>query len=291
MRGFESLLLRHKIKISDSLSRDCYLIFLSFHSKIRIIIGKVCYDMKDFTLEVCVDSVESATAAVQGGATRLELCANLVIGGTTPSIFLFREIRKLCPVPINVIIRPRFGDFCYSSSELKIMIAEITQYLNEGADGVVFGALLPDGGLDQAAMKPLCRAADKMSITLHKAFDMSKDPYAVFKQAEALGISTILTSGQRKNVLDGVDLIKELALSGKIDIMVGGGVNASIIPELRAKTGISSFHLSGKVLFNSPMVYRNPEMSMGISEFGEYDIFRTSSELVAAARKVLEEIA
>ena len=246
--------------------------------------------MKDFILEVCVDCLESATEAVNGGGTRLELCANLVIGGTTPSLYLFREIRKTGNTPVHALVRPRFGDFCYSESEVRIMAEEIRSFREEGVEGVVIGVLRPDGSLDMASMETLCRAADGLSITLHRAFDMCKEPFETLRQAEELGIKTILTSGQRNHCLDGADLISKLAVNSRIDIMAGAGVSADVIRELRVKTGISSYHLSGKIVLDSPMVYRNPDLSMGLPSLGEYELWRTSGERIAAARKVLEEL-
>jgi len=247
--------------------------------------------MKNFTLEVCVDSVESAEAAAMGGATRLELCANLVIGGTTPGVFLLREIKRICRIPVNVLIRPRFGDFCYTKSELRIMAEEIRQFAGEGANGAVIGALRPNGDLDIESMEFLCCFADGMALTLHRAFDMSRDPFKTRKQAEELGVGTILTSGQRNRCLDGAGLIGELAALGGVDIMAGGGVTADVIRQLREKTGISSYHLSGKIVVDSPMVYRNPDLSMGLPSLSEYERWQTSAENITAARKVLEEVA
>ena len=246
--------------------------------------------MKNFILEVCIDSVESASEAAQGGATRFELCANLVIGGTTPSIYLLREIRKITDIPVHAIIRPRFGDFCYTESEQRIMEAEIKQFRDEGVEGIVTGVLSPDGTFNMPAMKRLCKAADGMHIALHRAFDMCKDPFTALKQAEELGIRTILTGGQQNSCLDGAELIKELASRTKIDIMAGSGVTAEVVPQLRTITGISSFHLSGKVTIESPMVYRNPNLKMGLPSLGEYEIQRTSAERISAVRKILEVI-
>jgi len=246
--------------------------------------------MKNFTLEVCIDSVESAAAAVQGGATRLELCANLVLGGTTPGVFLLREIRKISNIPIHAIIRPRFGDFCYTDSELRIMAEEVRQFKAEGAEGVVIGVLSPDGSLDMAAMKALCDAAGGMNVAMHRAFDMCNDPFEALKQAEGLGVCTILTSGRRNLCLDGAELLGQLNAQSKLEIMAGSGVSATNIPQLRAIAGLSSYHLSGRVAIDSPMVYRNPELSMGLPSLSEYELWRTSADLIAAARKVLEDI-
>ncbi|MCL2821321.1 MAG: copper homeostasis protein CutC [Oscillospiraceae bacterium] len=246
--------------------------------------------MKDFTLEVCIDSVESAIEAAKGGATRYELCANLIIGGTTPSIYLFREIRKLNNITVHAIIRPRFGDFCYTDSELRIMAEEIKQFKDEGVEGIVTGVLKPDGTINMPAMETLCKAAGGIHVALHRAFDMCKDPFDALKQAEQLGIGTILTGGQQNNCIDGAELIKEIAAKTSVDIMAGSGVSADTIPDLRKITGVSSYHLSGKVSIESPMLYRNPNLKMGLPSMSEFEIQRTSSEKIAAVRKILEEI-
>jgi len=205
-------------------------------------------------------------------------------------VFLYREIRKTSSIPIHVLIRPRFGDFCYTGSELRIIEEEVKQFKLEGADGVVIGALQPDGSLDAAAMETLCRAADGIRITLHRAFDMCRDPFEALRQAEELGITAILTSGQRSRCLDGAELLKELAARSDIDIMAGAGVDADVIQKLRVITGISSYHMSGKVSVDSIMAFRNPDLSMGLPMQSEYELWRTDAGQIAAARRVLEEI-
>ena len=246
--------------------------------------------MKDFILEVCVDSVESASEAVKGGATRLELCANLVIGGTTPSVFLYREIRKFTDIPIHAIIRPRFGDFCYTESEIRIMVEEIRQFKSECADGVVTGALLSDGNIDMASMEMLRKVADGMHFAMHRAFDMCVDPVKAMKQMENLGVGTVLTSGQKNTCLDGAPLIKELTGLTNIDIMAGSGLTPDSIRHIRTITGISSYHLSGKVVVQSPMVHRNSDLKMGLPSLSEFELWRTCARNIAEAKSVLEEI-
>ena len=147
-------------------------------------------------IEACVDSYASAMAAARGGADRLELCANLAIGGTTPSLSLFRQVRRDCPVKVNVLIRPRFGDFLYDQAELEEIAEEIDAFRELGANGVVIGVLTPEGALDQAAMARLMERAGDMEVTLHRAFDMTRDPFAALEAAVSLGCRTILTSGQ-----------------------------------------------------------------------------------------------
>ena len=171
--------------------------------------------MKDFVLEACVDSVESALAAVKGGANRLELCSNLVIGGTTPSQWLYEEIRKESDIRIHALIRPRFGDFCYTDHEFEIIRNEVRMFRKLGAEGVVIGILRPDGTLNMEEMEKLMEDAGDMSVTLHRAFDVCRNPYETFEQAKRLGISTILTSGQKNSCVAGKELLRELVSHGK----------------------------------------------------------------------------
>ena len=143
--------------------------------------------MSKYILEVCVDSVESAISAYNGGATRIELCSNLVIGGTTPDLELFKTIRNHIQIPINVMIRPRYGDFCYTEYEHEIMCRQVENFKNEGADAVVIGSLNIDGTLNEKQMKELIKEAGQCKITLHRAFDMCKDYFQTMEEAIKLG--------------------------------------------------------------------------------------------------------
>lgn len=248
--------------------------------------------MGRFILEGCVDSVESAINASKGGANRLELCSNLVIGGTTPSKGLFLQVRKNCNTKIHVLIRPRFGDFCYTEQEYNIIQEDIKMFRELGADGVVIGVLKPDGSLDAKRMEDLINLAGSMSVTLHRAFDVSKNPYEVLEQAKGLGIQTILTSGQKNHCLKGKDLIRELVekAAGELEILVGGGVNAKVIKEIYPETKATSFHMSGKITKNSDMIYRKDDVSMGIPSLSEYEIWQTDEQIIREARETLEHL-
>ena len=144
--------------------------------------------MKDYMLEVCVDSVESAIAAQRGGAKRLELCGNLIIGGTTPTPALFRAVKAAVDIKIHVLIRPRFGDFCYTDAEFAIIREEVRQFRELGADGVVIGILRPDGSLNMEQMGELIREAGGMQITLHRAFDVCSDPMRALEELSLIHI-------------------------------------------------------------------------------------------------------
>lgn len=249
--------------------------------------------MKDFVLECCVDSVDSAVNAAKGGAVRLELCGNLIIGGTTPSPSLFKEIRKYTDIPVNVLIRPRFGDFCYNSHEIEIMRDEIKLFREMGANAAVIGVLNPDGTLNRRAMGKLMDAAGDMKITLHRAFDVCKDPYEALEEAISMGINTILTSGQKNSCLAGWELLKELVekAQDRIEILVGAGVDADAIRELAPKVHAKSFHMSGKITRDSAMEYRKQGVNMGLPSLSEFEIWETSEEKIRAARNVLEGLA
>lgn len=245
--------------------------------------------MSSSLLECCVDSVESALLAQQGGADRLELCANLIIGGTTPSTALYEQIRTHSAIRIHVLIRPRFGDFLYTEEELSVMEREIRAFRRVGAEGAVFGCLTPDGSLDLEAMKRLMDAADGMSVTLHRAFDMCRDPLEALEQAKQLGVSTILTSGQADTCVHGWELLDRLQKQAgtALTILAGGGIHTEAVRFLLSRTCLKAFHMSGKTVLESGMRYRNPNVSMGLAGFSEYEIWRTDPEAVRAVRSLL----
>ena len=145
-------------------------------------------------LEVCVDSLASARAAIAGGADRLELCSGLPIGGLTPYTALLRQIREESAIPIRCLMRPRAGDFLYTDDEIRLMAAQIVALREAGADGFVIGCLTPAGDLDTAAMAPLLEAAEGAAVTLHRCIDVSRDPAQTYLKAGVLGIDTVLTN-------------------------------------------------------------------------------------------------
>ena len=244
--------------------------------------------MKDYILETCVDSVESAMAAAEGGADRLELCSNLIIGGTTPGPWLFEEIRKRSDIRIHALIRPRFGDFCYTDAEFSMIRNAVKDFRKMGAEGVVVGILKPDGTLNMEQMKELMDAAGDM----HRAFDVCADPIEAMEQAISLGIDTILTSGQKNTCLQGAELLKELETRsrGRITIQAGSGVGAEVIRQLYPLTGVRAYHMTGKRVIDSEMQFRKDGVNMGLPMLSEYEIWRTDVDNIRAAKKVLEEL-
>ncbi len=240
-------------------------------------------------LEVCVDSVESALIAQEGGADRLEVCSNLIIGGTTPGVSQFKQIRNMCEIELRVLIRPRFGDFLYTDKEFQMMKEDILMFRELGADGVVAGCLKADGSLDIKRMKDLRECAGTIKFTLHRAFDVCRDPYEALEEAVLLGVDTILTSGQAAVCTEGADVLKRLVSQAgeRIEIMAGSGVNAEVIRQVAEKAHALSFHMSGKQMEDSGMIYRKPHVSMGLPCFSEYGILRTDKKEVQKARQVL----
>ena len=238
-------------------------------------------------IEICANSVESAVKAQEGGAYRVELCAGIPEGGTTPSFGDIRMARQLLQnTKLHVIIRPRGGDFLYSPLELEIMLHDIKVARQLGADGVVFGCLTAEGNIDIPAMKMLMNAVGDMSVTFHRAFDMCKNPLEALEQIIALGCSRILTSGQEPNAVKGIPLLKELVkqADGRIIIMPGCGVNPSNILHIAEETGACEFHFSGRSTYESGMIYRNPKVSMGGTvKIEEYEKDVTNPDIVKAA--------
>lgn len=246
----------------------------------------------DRLLEVCVDSVESAIAAYEGGADRLEVCANLIIGGTTPGISQFKQIREQCPIPLHILVRPRYGDFLYTENEFRMILEDIRAFKELGANGIVTGCLCADGTLDVERMKVIRKEAEGMHLTLHRAFDVCKEPYVVLEQAIEIGIDTILTSGQCADCILGQENLKTFIerAEERIHILLGGGITSENIPYLIEKTGAKHFHMSGKKCLESGMVYRNEKVNMGLPGISEFQVWRTSKTEIERAKERLQTV-
>lgn len=222
--------------------------------------------MESYQFEVCANSVESCIAAQAGGANRVELCAGIPEGGTTPSygdIVIAREV--LTKTRLHVIIRPRGGDFLYSPIEQRIMLKDISNAHRLEADGVVFGCLTADGDIDMPLMRQLMEASQGMSVTFHRAFDVCRNPQEALEQIIELGCDRILTSGAQSTAEAGIPLLKELQqqAAGRITLLAGCGVNENNIARIAAETGIHEFHFSARENIESEMVHRNEDVSMG----------------------------
>lgn len=218
-----------------------------------------------YKIEICANSVASCLEAQKGGAYRVELCAGIPEGGTTPSYGEIAVARKMLNIKLNIIIRPRGGDFLYSEVEHEAMLHDIEMAKKLGVDGVVIGCLTADGKIDMVRNKELVDAAKGMNVTFHRAFDMCKDPFESLEQIISLGCNTLLTSGQRPTAIEGVSLLSELVAKadGRIVIMPGSGVNEDNIAILAKETKATEFHFSAREPIDSKMEYRNPNLKMG----------------------------
>lgn len=245
-----------------------------------------------YLLEICVDSVESARRAAAAGADRLELCADLLVGGTSPSPFLIRQVLQTVDIPVNVLLRPRFGDFCFTKEEKAVLLEEIDVCCKLGANGVVIGALQPDGTLDEVFLRQCMEHAGAMHKTLHRCFDVCQNPFETLEQAVALGFDTILTSGQQATAPQGIELLAKLQqrAAGRIHILAGSGVNAQNIPLIARQTQVQAFHLSGKRSEPGPMQYRKAGVPMGLPMANEFERQYTDPAAVAAARAILNQL-
>ncbi len=204
-------------------------------------------------VEACVDSVASALAAQRGGASRIELCDNLVEGGTTPSAGTIALCRDRLRIPIYVMIRPRGGDFCYSPVELDVMRRDIAAAQALGADGVVLGLLRPDGTVDRRRTRALIALARPLDVTFHRAIDV------------ALGVDRVLTSGQSRTALAGARVIAALVerAAGRLEVLAGGGVDETNAREVVARTGVREIHVRGTSPAKSAMRYKSRRVRMG----------------------------
>lgn len=240
--------------------------------------------MSNYLIEVCANSAESSLEAQKGGAQRVELCAGIPEGGTTPSYGEIFITRKKIDILLNIIIRPRSGDFLYSDDEIEVMKRDIRMARELKADGVVFGSLTKNGDIDKETCKILIFEAGHMSLTFHRAFDVCRDPKQALEDIIELGFSRILTSGCESSAPQGKELLKELIkiADNRIIIMPGCGVNETNIKELSDYTKAVEFHMSARKRIDSEMIYRNKNVSMGgTTIIEEFSREVTSSDRVA----------
>lgn len=217
-------------------------------------------EVKKYIIEIATSDFATTKSAVEGGADRIELCANLAEGGTTPSYGTIKRCRETFDVLIYPIIRPRGGDFLYTKDEYEIMLQDVKLCKQLGCDGVVIGLLNMDGTIDEARTSELIETAYPMSVTFHRAFDRCKDPFIALEELIEIGCERILTSGQKPSVVDGVDLVAELnkKADGRIIIMPGSGVRKENIRMLAEKTGCVEFHSSLRSKTKNPMQFMHP---------------------------------
>lgn len=235
-------------------------------------------------LEICVDNAEGLFAAIEGGADRIELCSALSVGGLTPS-YGFMELAGRQAVPVLAMIRPRGGNFIFSTEEVELMKADIDAARAAGLAGVVLGATTLDSRLDRESLNLLCRHADGLDLTLHRAFDVVEDQIDALETAIDLGFSRILTSGGMPTALQGKQILSMLVAqaAGRVTIMPGSGVRPANAAELLADLSVSEIHASCSIRFSE----ENKQL-LDLS-FAAKEMLKTDAATVKALKSIVLE--
>jgi copper homeostasis protein len=247
----------------------------------------------DFRLEICVDSVESAIEAQSAGADRVELCDNLIEGGTTPGYGSIVSARNNLSIGLHVIIRPRGGDFLYSDLEYDIMRRDIEICGESGVDGIVAGILLPGGNIDVERTAKLFEFAYPMSTTFHRAFDMCSDPVQGLEDVISTGAVRLLTSGLKNKAQDGIELIRQLIIQAdnRLIIMPGGGIDETNAALILTVTKAREIHLTGRKVIESEMIFRRQGINMGgipgIAEFSRKVVDQERIKIIVGILKMI----
>jgi copper homeostasis protein len=221
-------------------------------------------------LEICVDSLTAARAAHEGGAHRLEVCAELPIGGLTPSAGLFAEIRACIELPLHVLIRPRGGDFLYSREEREVMEHDIAWARDAGAQGVVLGALTAGGEIDREQTARLVETARPLDVTFHRAFDFTPEPMHALELLTSLGVERLLTSGGQPSVPEGLHALARLvqAATQRMIVMPGGGVRSHDVAHILEVTGARELHASARTLEDPRALSKPTDIRLSSEGFG-----------------------
>jgi copper homeostasis protein len=242
-------------------------------------------------IELCIERPDDAAVAQEVGADRVELCSSLIEGGLTPSAGAIRRARAVASLPVHAMIRPRGGDFAYDAGELAAMHEDVAMARASGAAAVVFGCLTFDGDIDEAATAALVAAARPMRVTVHRAFDMTRDPAAALEALIRCGVDRVLSSGQRPTAVEGIALLRALVQQAgeRIVIMGCGDLSPDSVAAVRRETGLGEIHFAALAAQPSPMRFRNPAVGMGGTVLErEYTRYATDAALaratIAAAR-------
>ena len=241
-------------------------------------------------IEICTNGITSSLNAQKGGANRIELCDNLLEGGTTPSLGMIEIIKKQLSIDVFVMIRPRGGDFLYSDLEFEIMKNDILHCKEIGVEGVVFGILNSDGTIDKQRTLSLIEIARPMQVTFHRAFDRCNNLQQGLEDLIELGIDNVLTSGDNPKAIDSLPILEKLVqqAGNRINIMVGSGVNPYNVHHFK-NIGITNFHFSATTTTNSPMTFRSQAFDtteqLSVSEF---ELKISSAEMIQAMRENLK---
>jgi len=239
-----------------------------------------------YLIEIATSDFLTTRSAVEGGADRIELCANLAEGGTTPSYAHIKKCKETFDIALFPIIRPRGGDFLYTKDEFEIMKNDIKLCKELGCEGIVIGLLNMDGTIDMTRTSELVELAYPLEVTFHRAFDRCKDPFVALEELIEIGCQRILTSGQKPTVSEGIDLIVELnkKADDRIIILPGSGVRKDNIKMLAEKTGCIEFHSSLRGKAKSPMQFIHPAFADSAESYSNNEI---SPDEVRALRNAL----
>lgn len=235
-------------------------------------------------LEVCIDNLESLSLAIEGGATRIELCSSLALGGLTPSYGLMRQAAKMSSVPVYAMIRPRQGDFLFNDLDVECMLEDVRAAKQAGLNGIVIGVLTPDGDVDISVCEKLIAEAGELGVTFHRAIDQSNDAIAALDAIIKLGCERVLTSGLAASAFQGKDKLKEMVnhCQGRLAIMAGAGVTPENAVEIVMHTGVKQLHLSGKSTRCSHMNYISSSAHMGNADNDDFSVPVTNPDKLKA---------
>ena len=244
---------------------------------------------KRVVVEACVDAIDAALEAEQGGAARIELCGELLQGGVTPSAGLIAAVWERIDIPLFVLVRPRTGDFLYTDDELDVMRRDIEQAKTLGVEGVALGALTADGDVDVERLRSLIELARPMSVTFHRAFDFTRDQSSSLEALLALGVDRVLTSGGASTAAEGVRSITSLVqrVGDRMIVMAGGSITAANVGEIVAATRVREVHVRGAARVDSAMRHRRDVVSLSRTGAGDYERSVTRADEI---RRVVEGV-
>jgi len=248
--------------------------------------------MSNVLLEICCGSIDDAIQSQKGGANRVELCSALFLGGLTPSIGTIQEAKRRLKIPVITMVRPRGGGFCYTEAEFATMERDAEAAIDSGADGVVFGILKENGRIDQRRTERIRRIIGERQAVFHRAFDVTPDPFQALDQLIDLGITRILTSGQKDTAPEGVELIAKLVeRAGKrIEILPGGGIRPYNVHDIVRRTRCRQIHMTAWGKVEDRSTHANREVTFGGALQPPEDLYdqtdaRIVKQLVKGLRK------
>ena len=240
-------------------------------------------------LEVAVFTPGSALVAAKAGADRIELCSGFSEGGLSPSAGTIQHVREKLQTPVHVMIRPRIGDFIYDATEKEIILKDIALCKKLGINGIVTGALNPAGKIDTDFIQKVVEAAGEISVTFHRAFDLTSDLPESLETLVECGVSRVLTSGGKASVPDGLESIISLVsqAADRIIVLPGGGITTGNVKNIIHRSGVKEVHFSGKELVTSYMVPKDGVSLTSHGKVNDYEWYECDSEKIEALKAKL----